>query len=77
MFQHCAFLGSGAMATGLSVILGQKGVNVSIWSRSEEQAKAMRDERENKRQLPGITIPDNVAITSDIDEALKEFVSSH
>ncbi|MCA9040471.1 MAG: NAD(P)-dependent glycerol-3-phosphate dehydrogenase [Planctomycetaceae bacterium] len=72
MFQHCAIIGSGAMATGCAVILGQKGIPVSIWSRNEEHARAMQEERENKRQLPGIKIPDSVNITADMHQALEK-----
>ncbi|MEZ6048395.1 MAG: NAD(P)H-dependent glycerol-3-phosphate dehydrogenase [Planctomycetaceae bacterium] len=72
MIQHCTIIGSGAMATACAVILGHKGVQVSIWSRNEEHAQKMQEERENRRQLPGIKLPDSIRVTSDYEFALKD-----
>ncbi|QDU81874.1 Glycerol-3-phosphate dehydrogenase [NAD(P)+] [Polystyrenella longa] len=59
------------MATACATILGQKGIQVSIWSRDEQHARTMQEQRENERQLPGIKIPDSVEVTSDVESALK------
>ncbi|MEX0585598.1 MAG: NAD(P)H-dependent glycerol-3-phosphate dehydrogenase, partial [Pirellulales bacterium] len=64
-------LGSGAMATACSVLLAEHpGQSVAIWARSADHARAMQEQRENRRLLPGIMLPDSVRITADIDEAL-------
>jgi glycerol-3-phosphate dehydrogenase (NAD(P)+) len=64
-------LGSGAMATACSVLLADHpDQRVSIWSRQAEQAATIQRERENRRLLPGVRLPDSVTVTADITEAL-------
>lgn len=64
-------LGSGAMATACSVLLAEHpGQSVSIWARDAAHADAIEAERENRRLLPGIRLPDGVHVTADIDEAV-------
>lgn len=65
-----AILGSGAMATACAVLLSERaGQQVSIWARNAEHARAISEARENRRLLPGVPIPDGVAVTADIDRA--------
>lgn len=64
-------LGSGAMATACAMLLAEKpNLRVSLWARNPQHAEAMQLSRENKRQLPGVKIPDHVEITADIDRAV-------
>ena len=64
-------LGSGAMATACSILLADHaGQDVSLWARREEHAADMRERRENRRLLPDVPIPDSVAITSNVAEAV-------
>ena len=66
-----AILGSGAMATACSILLAEhKGQRVSLWARDPEHARRMSEERENRRLLPGVRIPDVLEVTSDIDRAI-------
>ena len=62
-------LGSGSWGTALAILLGKKGYSVELWGLPEESAAISRD-RQNVRYLPGKILPDTVAATSDIDEAL-------
>ena len=61
-------LGSGAFGTALAVSLAGNGP-VTLWSRSQDQARAMQDGRENAKRLPGIQLGPNIAVTSDIKVA--------
>lgn len=63
-------LGSGSWGTALAIILGKKGYQVKLWGRREELTSAIERERENKRYLPGIRLPDTIESTSNIDNAL-------
>ncbi len=61
-------LGGGAMATACSVLLAENpGQRVSLWIRTPAHAEEMAKTRENARLLPGVTIPDFIDVTSDID----------
>ncbi|MEX0704525.1 MAG: NAD(P)H-dependent glycerol-3-phosphate dehydrogenase [Planctomycetales bacterium] len=65
-------LGSGAMATACSVLLAEHaGQRVSMWARDPRHARDMAETRENRRLLPGVPIPLQVEISSEIDEAVE------
>ncbi len=57
-----AILGAGSWGTTLATILARDARrDVILWARDADQARALAAERENKRYLPGIRIPDAVA----------------
>src|SRR5207244_12250431 len=64
-----AVVGAGSWGTTLAWLLGEKGQAVRLWCRSPEQAAAMRRERENRRYLPGIRLPDTVQPEADLAAA--------
>lgn len=73
MTTKIAILGGGAMATACAILLADHpDQDVAIWARSREYADQMQRERENRRLLPDVRLPDNVAVTSDIESALDE-----
>lgn len=59
--------GAGAFGTAMGVVLAQTGRDVAIWAHEETFAEEIRQRNENPR-LPGVSLPDNIAITSHIDE---------
>ena len=66
-----AVLGDGAWGTTIAILLAQKsGHAVALWSAREENGRLLRERRENVRLLPGVPIPDSVALTTDIQEAV-------
>ena len=65
-----AVLGGGSWGTALAVHLGRCGRSVALWVRDRDLADRMSAQRENAKYLPGCPIPSQVAITSDIAEAL-------
>ena len=63
-------LGGGAMATACSVLLAEQPEHsVSIWARNPDYAAQMQQNRENQRLLPGIMLPDSIAVTADLEAA--------
>lgn len=64
-----AVLGGGSWGTALALMLFQKGHDVAIWELYKEKAEEMRRYRENRKMLPGIRIPEEIPITSDLQEA--------
>ena len=66
-------LGSGAMATACSILLAEHvGQSVSLWVKNPQHARDMAKSRENRRLLPGVSIPDSIEITSAVDEAVRD-----
>jgi len=65
-----AILGDGAMGTACSILLASKPeTDVCIWSAFPDQARQMQASRENVRFLPGVRLPDKVAVTAEIHQA--------
>ena len=69
---HITLIGAGSMGTALAIHLAKKGLNVCLWGRNAEKIKAINDNKENRQYIPDVKIPDEVIITSDIDEAVND-----
>ncbi|UUX48516.1 NAD(P)-dependent glycerol-3-phosphate dehydrogenase [Nisaea acidiphila] len=65
-----AVLGAGAWGTALALEAHRAGRKVTLWTRRPEQADEIRRSRENAVYLPGIALPDDLAVTSDPAEAI-------
>ncbi len=65
-----AVVGSGAWGTAMSAHLAQRGHSVTLVARRPEHAQALRSARENRDYLPGIKLPESLAITHDLRLAL-------
>jgi glycerol-3-phosphate dehydrogenase (NAD(P)+) len=68
--KHIAVVGTGAWGTTLAAMLARAGRQVSLWTRSAEEAVNLRASRENKRFLPGVILPENLIITASLEQAL-------
>jgi len=71
-------IGDGGWGTTLALALHRNGIPVRLWSAFPEQAKEMREQRENRRFLPGVPLPADLEITADPFAAAKgaDFVVS-
>lgn len=65
-----AIVPAGQWGTALAVPFARGGHDVRLWFRSPDAAEQFQKERENHRRLPGITLPDNVRGTADLQEAV-------
>lgn len=57
-------LGCG-YGTALGVLYTKYGHEVTTWTKFEEEAELLRREREHKRLLPGVKLPDKLNVTTD------------
>lgn len=64
-------LGGGGWAIALAKVLHENGNQVTIWSALPREIEQLSKERENKISLPGIKIPEEIAITNDIASAVE------
>ncbi|MGA9405894.1 MAG: NAD(P)H-dependent glycerol-3-phosphate dehydrogenase [Bacteroidota bacterium] len=64
-----AVLGAGSWGTTLAILLSENNHDVSLWTYRGEQAALMVETRENPAFLPGIKIPTQISILTDIQEA--------
>jgi glycerol-3-phosphate dehydrogenase (NAD(P)+) len=67
-----AFLGGGSFGTALSILLGKKGYEVSIWDRDFSVVNEINTKRTNERYIKNINIPENVMASNDIEEVLRD-----
>jgi glycerol-3-phosphate dehydrogenase (NAD(P)+) len=68
--KRIAVVGTGAWGTTLAAMMAQVGHDVTLWARTPEEAETLRSARENKRFLPGVILPENLTITSSLEQAL-------
>lgn len=67
-----SLLGAGTWGCALAILLAGKGHDVTIWTKIENEAIMLRSNRKNIKNLPGAELPENVAITMDLEEACKD-----
>ena len=61
-----AILGAGAFGTALAVSLARNDGSVLLWGHDAGHIAEIAQSRENKRRLPGIRLPENINLTSDL-----------
>jgi glycerol-3-phosphate dehydrogenase (NAD(P)+) len=66
-----AVIGAGGWGTALSIILNHNSHEVTLWCFEKQTVDEIVAFHENKQYLPGVTIPLNIKITSDIREAVE------
>jgi len=69
--QTIAVLGAGSWGTALAILLGQNGHQVNLWSHNAEHANLMQQARENSRYLAGLTFPETLNVSADLEKTLK------
>ena len=65
-----AILGDGGWGTALALVNLRRGNEVMMWSAFADYAKALQEERENVKFLPGVKLPRELRITADLKEAV-------
>ncbi len=67
-----AVLGAGSWGTTLGILLLENNHEIHLWEYFPEHAESVARERENRKFLPGIQIPDEIRIGSDLKQAIKD-----
>jgi glycerol-3-phosphate dehydrogenase (NAD(P)+) len=62
-------IGAGGWGTTLSILLHYNGHDVTLWEYKRHYAKVLIKKRINEIYLPGVSIPDEIKITNDLDES--------
>ncbi|MEO1235373.1 MAG: NAD(P)H-dependent glycerol-3-phosphate dehydrogenase [Planctomycetota bacterium] len=70
--QHVSFVGDGAMATVLALLLESKGIPVTMWGPTADHVAEAIQTRENRRYLPGHPLPDGIRLTAADDNAFRD-----
>lgn len=64
-------LGAGSWGTALAILIAHNIKHVTLWGRNQAHLDNIGEKRENKRYLPGIILPENMAITSNFNDAIQ------
>lgn len=68
--QRTAIVGAGGWGTALAVLWAKRGNAITLWGNNPERAARLRETRENAQYLPGVKIPESIAVTSEIADCL-------
>ena len=52
-------MGAGSWGLALAILLNNNGHHVNVWSVFPDEVELLAKERENKKCLPGVHIPDH------------------
>ncbi len=64
-----SIIGAGTWALGLAVLLHHNGAEVTMWSALEDELEMLRRTHEHKN-LPGVKIPEEIQMESDLETAV-------
>lgn len=64
-------LGAGSWGTALALLLYHNGHEVTLWSALEDEVAMLLEKREHTSKLPGVKLPEEMTITSDLEGSLK------
>ena len=63
-------VGTTSWGTTLGILMARRGHEVTVLARSENEARELVQNQENKRLLPGVSFPPSLTATSDIAATL-------
>jgi glycerol-3-phosphate dehydrogenase (NAD(P)+) len=66
-----AVLGAGSWGTALAAVLARNGVATTLWGRDAAVIAAIAAARRNARYLPDLELPSALALTADLESAVR------
>ncbi len=69
--KRVSVIGAGSWGTALAVLLAHNGHEVTIWSHDPYEIEMLSTKREQADKLPGVKLPENVKVSSDMEESLR------
>ncbi|MCP4956754.1 NAD(P)H-dependent glycerol-3-phosphate dehydrogenase [Photobacterium aquimaris] len=66
-----AVLGAGSYGTALAIALARNGANVILWGHEPQHMAQLEIDRANEAFLPGVSFPDSLILTSDLQAAVE------
>lgn len=65
-------IGAGSFGTALGSILADKGYDVTLWTRSEEQGRSINQNHMNSKHMPDLVLPEKLKASTDLIEVVKD-----
>ena len=69
---NIAIIGAGSWGTALALVLARNGHHVDLWCFDPAQAQRMQENGENTDFLPGIPLPANIHVSTDLAAITKK-----
>ena len=66
-----SILGAGSWGTAIATVAAERGLEVFLWSRNSNHLEEIENLKENKRYLPGVSIPNTIQLTDNLKTASK------
>jgi glycerol-3-phosphate dehydrogenase (NAD(P)+) len=70
--KRIAIIGAGNWGTALAATLAKTGHAVALWAYEPEVVESIRAQHENALFMPGVKLPESIAATSELGEALEK-----
>lgn len=67
-----AVLGAGSWGTAIAIALAHAGCRPVLWGRNAEKMDVIRKDRENRKYLEGVKLPESIEISSDLEYAVRD-----
>lgn len=64
-------IGAGSWGTALACLLHRNGHQVTLWSIMEAEVEMLNTKHEHLSKLPGVHIPEDMVITTDLEASIK------
>ncbi len=70
-YKSAGVIGAGSWGTALAAVAARGGLATTLWSRSPAMAEAIARDGENRAYLPGVRLPDGIAVTSELQRVVE------
>jgi glycerol-3-phosphate dehydrogenase (NAD(P)+) len=67
-----AVLGAGAWGTALAIHTARMGKRTVLWAHEPQVVREVNEDRENKTFLAGVTLPEGLEATGDLEKAVRQ-----
>ena len=68
--KRIAVIGAGNWGTALAATLAKTGHAAALWAYEPEVAESIRAQHENALFMPGVKLPQSIAVTNDLGEEI-------
>lgn len=71
MTSSISVLGAGSWGTALAIQAARNGCHTLLWGHNPEHMSSLSKDKENIRYLPGLSFPETLTITDNLEQAIK------
>ena len=65
--RHAGIIGAGSWGTALALLLAENRLEITVWGHDPQHIAEVAASRENRAYLPGVTLPETLRFTSDLE----------